>query len=33
MKMNKQFNKQSNDLNEIEKRNKQQKFYTKIEYK
>ena len=29
--MNKQFNKQSNDLNEIEKRNKQQKFYTKIE--
>ena len=33
MKMNKQFNKQSNDLNEIEKRNKQQKFYAKIEYK
>ena len=31
--MNKQFNKQSNDLNETEKRNKQQKFYTKIEYK
>ena len=31
--MNKQFSKQSNDLNEIEKRNKQQKFYTKIEYK